>query len=324
MASYRDDLPQGRDDRMRASWLDDDRQDERGQGRTRRQRGRGRDDEDDYSRELSNRYGHGDGGYDRGAYAQGGYGESAHDQGGFGRGSSGEDWDGPRGGRGGGQERSRRGSAFSDRGYGEGRGFGASQGEDRFRTGVFMGGADQDFRSGGQYQGESGFGARSGYSGDYTGGGYLGRGSGARPQREGRSGGSFGEDPRGWHGPGASSGTGSHWGQADTDRGSARFGGQRGRGPKNYTRTDQRITEDLCERLTDDDHVDAGGIEVQVKDGVATLTGNVPQRWMKHRAEDLAEACGGVRDVENRLRVSKDSGSSGGRGEATPASGTVM
>src|SRR5690606_33268259 len=130
---------------------------------------------------------------------------------------------------------------------------------------------------GGQYQGESGYGAHSGYGGDYTGGGYLGRGSAQRPRYEGRSGGSFGDDVRGWHGPGGSGGTGSHWGQAGTGQ-SSRGGGHRGRGPKNYTRTDQRITEDLCERLTDDDDVDAGDIEVMVKDGVATLTGTVPRR----------------------------------------------
>jgi hypothetical protein len=36
---------------------------------------------------------------------------------------------------------------------------------------------------------------------------------------------------------------------------------------------------------------------------VVTLTGTVEVRWMKHRAEDIAEAVGGVEDVENRIRV---------------------
>jgi hypothetical protein len=79
--------------------------------------------------------------------------------------------------------------------------------------------------------------------------------------------------------------------------------GHRGRGPRSYLRSDERITEDLNERLTEDDHVDAGDISVNVKEGVATLSGTVEARWMKHRAEDIAEACSGVRDVRNELRV---------------------
>jgi hypothetical protein len=87
----------------------------------------------------------------------------------------------------------------------------------------------------------------------------------------------------------------------------------RGRGPNNYTRSDERIREDLNERLTDADDIDASGISVEVSNGVATLTGTVDQRWMKHRAEDLAESCGGVRDVNNQIRVnSQKSGSQGG------------
>src|SRR5690606_12370218 len=35
-----------------------------------------RDDADDFTRELSDRYGHGQGGYERSAYPQGGYGEA--------------------------------------------------------------------------------------------------------------------------------------------------------------------------------------------------------------------------------------------------------
>ena len=308
MANHRHD-PRSDEHDGRASWLDEDsRGGDRGRARE-----RNRDDDGDYTRQLADRYGHGHGGYDRSAYPQGGHGESAADQGGYGRGLSGEprgqrreqrrpDDDGTPGSRG----------PFGERGYGEGRGFGASQGDNLFRTGVFMGGADQDFRSGGQYQGESGHGARPGYGSDYSGGGYLGRGSGPRPQYQPRSGGSFGESPRGSYGPSPSHGE-DDMGREQQRRG----GGHRGRGPKNYTRTDQRITEDLCERLTEDDDVDAGDIEVQVRDGVAVLTGTVGERWMKHRAEDIAEACGGVKDVENRIRVVRGGGDRSG--PATPA-----
>src|SRR4029078_5228556 len=83
--------------------------------------------------------------------------------------------------------------------------------------------------------------------------------------------------------------------------------GHRGRGPKNYTRSDERIREDLNEKLTDSDEIDASGISVEVSNGVATLTGTVDQRWMKNRAEELAESCSGVRDVNNQIRVKSQS-----------------
>lgn len=79
--------------------------------------------------------------------------------------------------------------------------------------------------------------------------------------------------------------------------------GYRGVGPRNYSRTDDRIREDLNERLTEADDLDASDLSVEVSNGVATLSGNVDHRWMKHRAEDLADACSGVRDVRNNIQV---------------------
>jgi len=79
--------------------------------------------------------------------------------------------------------------------------------------------------------------------------------------------------------------------------------GFRGRGPKNYTRSDDRIREDLNEQLMDADDIDASDVSVEVKDGVVTLSGNVEQRWIKHRIEDLAGECSGVKDVRNEIRV---------------------
>ena len=94
----------------------------------------------------------------------------------------------------------------------------------------------------------------------------------------------------------------------------------RGHGPRNYKRADSRIQEDLCERLTDDPDVDASDIEVSVSDGTVTLEGTVEQRWMKHRAEDLADSCGGVRHVENRIRVRSGSAGAGGTGGSSGGS----
>lgn len=90
---------------------------------------------------------------------------------------------------------------------------------------------------------------------------------------------------------------------ADPDRGRGPSGPHRGRGPKGYTRSDDRIHEDVCERLTEDRFIDASNVEVTVKDGEVTLSGTVSSRGLKHRAEDLAELASGVRHVQNNLRV---------------------
>ncbi len=79
-----------------------------------------------------------------------------------------------------------------------------------------------------------------------------------------------------------------------------------GRGPKGWRRSDERITEDLCEALTRDPHIDASDIEVRVEQGDVTLTGTIDSREAKRAAEELAERCSGVLDVTNQLRVKRD------------------
>lgn len=81
-------------------------------------------------------------------------------------------------------------------------------------------------------------------------------------------------------------------------------GGQhRGRGPKGYRRSDDRIREDISDRLTDDPWLDASDIDVEVRECEVILKGEVTSREDKRRAEDLAEAISGVRNVQNHLRV---------------------
>lgn len=77
----------------------------------------------------------------------------------------------------------------------------------------------------------------------------------------------------------------------------------RGRGPKNYRRSDESIAEDVHRMLTDDDHLDATDIEVRVENCDVTLSGFVANRWAKRYAEDLVAQCRGVHDVQNRLRI---------------------
>ena len=81
-----------------------------------------------------------------------------------------------------------------------------------------------------------------------------------------------------------------------------------GRGPKGYQRSDDRIRDEICDRMTDDPVLDASEIEVDVKQGEVMLTGSVTSRGQKRRAEDIAERIGGVRDVTNQLRVMRDAG----------------
>lgn len=88
----------------------------------------------------------------------------------------------------------------------------------------------------------------------------------------------------------------------------------KGRGPKGYRRSDDRVREDVCERLTDDSRVDASEIEVNVKDCEVTLSGSVRTREEKRRAEDLTENVSGVKDVHNTLRVTSEAA---GTSEAT-------
>jgi len=85
-------------------------------------------------------------------------------------------------------------------------------------------------------------------------------------------------------------------------------GEHRGRGPKGYRRSDERIREDVSDRLTDDAWLDAQGIEVSVQDAEVTLAGTVRSREDKKRAEALAETVSGVDNVQNNLRVDRGTG----------------
>ena len=52
----------------------------------------------------------------------------------------------------------------------------------------------------------------------------------------------------------------------------------RRRGPKGYKRSDERIQEDVNDRLADDPYVDASDIEVSVSGGEVNLSGTVEDR----------------------------------------------
>jgi hypothetical protein len=77
----------------------------------------------------------------------------------------------------------------------------------------------------------------------------------------------------------------------------------RGRGPRGYERSDDRLREIICERLTDEPSIDASDVSIEVKDKVVKLTGQVADRRTKYEIEDLVEHCGGVKDIDNQIRV---------------------
>ncbi len=116
--------------------------------------------------------------------------------------------------------------------------------------------------------------------------GYGGQGYGSQ---------NYGGQGYGGQGYGGQRGQSQSWGQ------------HRGKGPKNYTRSDDRIREDVSDQLTDHAHIDASEIEVNVKDGEVTLTGTVDDRDTKKRAEEAIESLSGVKHVQNNLRVKDQS-----------------
>lgn len=119
----------------------------------------------------------------------------------------------------------------------------------------------------------------------------------------------YSEEPYGAYGMDAHGG--QYGGRGEYDRGQ-NFGtghatnstavSYRGKGPKGFRRSDERISEMVCDLLTYDHRVDASNIDVSVANGEVTLSGTVPSRDMKWLAEDLTERVSGVVDVHNRLK----------------------
>ena len=98
-----------------------------------------------------------------------------------------------------------------------------------------------------------------------------------------------------------------------------------GRGPKGYQRSDERIREDICDRLSQHGQIDASEIQVSVSNCEVTLQGSVDSRGAKRLSEDIAEGVYGVRDVNNQLRVNREPGStqSGSPAGKQPKGGTT-
>jgi osmotically-inducible protein OsmY len=189
-----------------------------------------------------------------------------------------------------------------ERGYGEyGRGY-TGYGREGYR-GDYERGYGRE-RYAGEY-GQGGYG-RSGYGREGYYGGAQEYGRGGR-YGTGRYGGEYGYGERGYtggseygRGYGEYSYTAPYWSYTEMWM---IPGPYTGRGPSGYRRSDERIMEDINERLLQHGQIDATDVNVSVSNGEATLTGQVGSRMEKRLAEDVAESCPGVREVHNNLRV---------------------
>lgn len=93
------------------------------------------------------------------------------------------------------------------------------------------------------------------------------------------------------------------WSSEYNEGGVENNGPYAGVGPKGYHRSDDRIFEDVCERITRHGRIDAHQMQVHVENGEVTLTGLVDDRQTKRLIERVADQVRGVKDVHNQLRI---------------------
>lgn len=209
-----------------------------------------------------------------------------------------------------------------------GQGYGQSQGGS---WGGSFGGSQGSYGSSGQgYGGRSYYGGRGqGQGQTQYGGGQSQYGGGQSSSYRGGDGGSWGSSQR--ENFGDSGSQQSRW--SDGEGSSSYYGGTyrrtsqpysyqggsgmlisesatlygpyTGKGPKNYKRSDQAITEEANQALERHGEVDASEIEVTCNNGVIKLTGKVENRRAKREAEECVERVYGVTDVMNELKVDK-------------------
>jgi hypothetical protein len=84
------------------------------------------------------------------------------------------------------------------------------------------------------------------------------------------------------------------------------------KGPRGYQRSDERLREEVIDRLLGQSDIDIENIEVKVENGRVALSGTVDSRHSKHHIEDMVDSVWGVKDIENGLRVGDSRGGSSG------------
>ncbi len=173
-------------------------------------------------------------------------------------------------------------------------------------------------RSGRSQRGEQHQGTQGGYEQGHRGGyekGYRGSQSGYEQDYEqlpsggkGRPGQSFGGPGYQDRGSGGRADRGEGWrrepgGTGWREKHEETGKGHRGRGPKNYVRSDERICEEINDLLMESDEVDPSEVEVYVEHGEVILRGTAHSREEKRRMEDIASSVLGVEEVLNHLRI---------------------
>lgn len=89
----------------------------------------------------------------------------------------------------------------------------------------------------------------------------------------------------------------------DLSREGRRRGKHAGKGPRDFRISDERILENVCERLFEDEYVDATHVCVEIRSGEITLRGRIESGWMRDRTEQIAAGVYGVELVRNELRI---------------------
>lgn len=262
-----------------------------------------------------------------GGYQSGGQGSRGYGQAGYGQNQWGQ--------------RSQQREGYGQMGYGQSREAQRNYGNQYQYPGGYSGGyGSQSGNHGSQGYGNQGYGSQG-----YGNQGYGGQGHSSSERREqferdnyrndysggmqsaGR--GLMGGSDENYSGP-TSGQYGFQGGYAD----SGRSGSMRGSAPKNYKKSDDRVRDDVSERLVNEGY-DCSDMEVNCQNGIVTLTGEVCNRDVKHGMERSASNVHGVQDVQNQMRVkgrqsgeiesknwSSGSGSSGSGSSGSSSSGT--
>lgn len=69
------------------------------------------------------------------------------------------------------------------------------------------------------------------------------------------------------------------------------------------TAPDAEVRAEVQRRITSDPTTSNASIDVQVKDGVATLVGRAPNETTKEKAQELADDVDGVDRVDNQIVI---------------------
>ena len=72
------------------------------------------------------------------------------------------------------------------------------------------------------------------------------------------------------------------------------------------TASDDRIYDEVRQRLAEDPDINGGGLDVTVKNGTVTLRGRVHNVKAKEKAEKITKKVKGVTRVDNQLKLFGD------------------